>query len=88
MVNEVAGCLQQYEDSISFSLEVYISVVERLSEKSENLFEKRLKNWIRPTLHLYRPMSQLLEETVLLLKRNGKHHEASCVFTCMTMERT
>jgi len=43
MVNEVAGCLQQYEDSISFSLEVYISVVERLSEKSENLFEKLLE---------------------------------------------
>ncbi|GAB0208718.1 hypothetical protein GRJ2_003337500 [Grus japonensis] len=39
-VDEVAGQLRQYEESLSSSLWACVSAVERLSEKSENLFEK------------------------------------------------
>ena len=41
-VNEVAGQLQQYKDNPS-CLCTHVSAVERLSEKSENLFEKLLE---------------------------------------------
>ncbi|GAB0208015.1 hypothetical protein GRJ2_003267200 [Grus japonensis] len=37
---EVAGQLQQYEENLSSSLQACVSAVERLSKKSENLFEK------------------------------------------------
>jgi len=39
-VEEVASQLRQYKDSISSLLQAYILAVERLSEKSKNLFEK------------------------------------------------
>ncbi|GAB0204238.1 macrophage immunometabolism regulator [Grus japonensis] len=39
-VNEVAGQLWQYEENLSSSLWACVLAVERLSEKSENLFKK------------------------------------------------
>lgn len=44
-----------------------------------------------PTLRLYGPVSQLLEVSIPLLEGGnvvGTHHELSCGFTHVTMERT
>jgi len=81
-VVEVAVQLRQYEESLSSSL---VSVVEKLSQKSRDL--KRAC----PTPHLYGPVSQLLEASVSLLRREDTeaiHPKAPCRSTCMTTERT
>ncbi|GAB0208177.1 ubiquitin carboxyl-terminal hydrolase 4 [Grus japonensis] len=69
-VDEVAGRLWQYEDSLSSSL---ISAVEKLLGSFNNSAR------MCPTPHLYRPVFQLLGVSVPLLQRGdieGTHHEA------------
>ncbi|GAB0209767.1 hypothetical protein GRJ2_003442400 [Grus japonensis] len=81
-VDEVAGRLWQYEESLSSSL---VSAVEKLSWEFQQLKEDV------SYFPLYRPISRLLGVSVPLLKREdieGAHHEAPCGFTCATRKRT
>jgi len=68
-VNEMAGQLQQYKENFSSSLKSAFQLWKGCLKNPKTC----LKNWIDPTPHLYRPVSQLLGENVPLLKRDGKH---------------
>ncbi|GAB0209771.1 ubiquitin carboxyl-terminal hydrolase 4 [Grus japonensis] len=82
-VDEVAGRLRQYEESLSSSL---VSAVEKLSQDIQ-----QLKEDISYSPHLYRPVLQLLGASVSQLERGdteGAHHEVSCGSICVTTEKT
>ncbi|GAB0207412.1 hypothetical protein GRJ2_003206800 [Grus japonensis] len=80
-VDEVAGRLWQYKESLSPSSQLWRNC-PGMSKNSKR---------ICPAAHLYGPVSQLFRVSVPLLKREdveGTHHETTCGFTCVTMERT
>ncbi|GAB0210195.1 hypothetical protein GRJ2_003485300 [Grus japonensis] len=66
-VNEVAGQLRQYEDSLSSSLRACVSAVERLSKISKNLFNKLY--WEVRQLKEYASNSPLVWTSISAVRR-------------------
>ena len=88
-VDELAGQLQQYEESLSSSLWACVSAVEKLFEKLSQEFQQFKED--TSCSHLYTPVSHPVGVSIPPLKREdteGTHHGAPCGFTCVTVERT